>query len=514
MSLIRAHAGALVASIFVGIVIIAPQLAFIGGLGPAYQGIYLLNTDAELHYVARMQEAVQGGGIGNPFVAEFRHNVPSGFYSYSEEIVSLPARILPIPIPTLNLFYKFLLPALLALLVYALIFRLTASRSWSTVASITLVLGSTALNLSTALRVLRLDLWYEQFLLFSRPINPIFSLIIFFVFLHLLMSAERMRSWVWFVALGAVAGSAWYLYIYLGTTIFALLGISAGVNLIYKKIRIALQYLTALGIGTLIGIPGILSIASIPQHPYYELFVGPIGLVHTRMPYVHMPWLVVTGLFLWWWYHHKDHPHALPLLSLLLTSFAVVNQQVLTGLSLHPGHYLTYFAIPMYIVVLAVLGYEYFKTRSGFAERAFQYAFCAYVILAAAFIQYSSYVHWAPIVETEQRYAPVLAWLREHTPEGSVVMANQRLSELIAAYTADDVMWEVHANSYLMPQSRWDFTPENALAAENFCTFIKQYRLDYAVRDASDPEWSALDGEPCLRPMAELDGFTIYEAGK
>lgn len=505
------HWRALAVAIVVGAVIVGPQIIFIERLGSAYRGIYMLKTDAEPHYLSRMEAALKGNGIGNPFVYEYRNEVPSGFYSYSETVLALPAKILPISIPDLNLYYKFLLPALLSLLVYALVFRLTGNKSWSLVAAIVLVLGSTALNAGTALNLLRGNFFYQQFLLFSRPVSPVVAEIVLFIYLQVLLSAHRRKSWVWFAALGILSGLSWYIYIYLATLIAALSGGYLVLSLLFKRYSLALRYGAAIMLGLLVGAPGTVAIASITRHPYYALFVGPIGLVHTHLPYVHIPWLFVTVLFFLYWYHHRAYQHAFILSGLLLTSFVVVNQQVFTGLSLHPGHYITYFCIPLYIILLCTIASEYFKTRPLFAVGFLQCAVCAYVFLAALFIQYSSYVHWAPIVREEQRNADVLSWLQSHTPRESVVMANPVLSELIPAYSADNVMWEAHANVYLMPQERWDFTPENARASKDFCAFIHRFRLEYIVEDSrSDPPLSEKQLS-CLQPAADFEGFTIYK---
>ncbi len=510
MIVVKEHLGAFFMSVFVGAIIIAPQLIFIQSQGSAYKGIYMLNTDAELHYLARMEAAVKGNGIGNPFVIEYRNEVPSGFYSYSEQILAIPARVFPITVPDLNLVYKFLLPALLALLIYSLVFRLTGNKVWSLVASVTTVLGSTALNIGTLLNVLNFNLWYQQFLLFSRPVSPISSLIVLFIYLHVLLTAQRTRNFAWYLLLAILFGASWYLYIYLATFMLVLVASCALLYAFRRDVIAALRHVAVLLVGFLLGIPAVLALYSIPQSPYYYLFVGPIGLVRTHAPYVHIPWLIVTALFALFWYYHRKYQHAPILGALLATCFVVVNQQVLTGVSLHPGHYLTYFSIPIYIIVLCAIGAEFFKEKTLFLRRAVPLAVMAYAIIAGVFIQYSSYVKWVPIAADLQRNAVVLDWLQHNTPPESVVMANRTLSELVPVYTADNVMWETHANSYLMPQERWDFTSDNALAAEDFCSFIRQYRLDYVVWDTeTDPSWN-LDKKNCLRPVAEMEGFTIY----
>lgn len=497
-------------AVSIGLIVIAPQLVFIAQSGEVYQGIYMLKTDAEPHYLARMQNALKGNGTSNPFAVEFRDNVPTGFFSYAEEVLILPARVLPVSIPTLNLIYKFLLPVILALLIYALVVRLTASRSWGFVAMVAVVLGSTTFNVGTLAHLFQWDLFYQQFLLLARPVSPIISLIFFAGYLHIALTAHRSRNFAWYLLLGMLAGLAWYFYLYLALLIVALEVSYTVLAVWYKDLIAAIRHLIVLALSVIVGAWGIWSIASITLHPYYEFFIGPIGLQSTRAPYIHDVWLVVVGLFITYVFYNRTFKHTIFLGGLLVASFVVANQQVLTGLSLHPGHFLTYFCLPIYIVVLIVLAANYFvgvRARQGLL---LQIALVAYVSIAAAYIQYSSYVEWAPKVLEEQRYALVLAWLDKAEEEEAVVMAHQSLSEFIPAYTRHAVMWEEHANSYLMQKERWDFTPENALRSENFCSFVKQFRLDYIVWDTEkDPSWR-IDTKPCAQLITSINDFSIY----
>lgn len=500
----------LLVSVFVGFVIIAPQLVFIGQSGADYRGIYMFNTDAELHYLARMQAAVKGDGIGNPFVIDGRDDVPSGFFSYSEKILALPARMLPIDIPTLNLLYKFLLPAVLAFVMYVLIVALTGGSSWTIVGAVSVVLGVTVFNLGTLLNVLTGKLVYQQFLLYSRPVSPILYVIFLFGYLYVLFVKTPSRTRLLLLVL--LYGLSWYLFIYLATFLTALLFSVILWHGMRREKRLVVEYGLVSIVGLITAIPAILNLHAITQSPYYYLFVGPIGLEHTHAPYLHIPLLIIALVTGWYSYTHRSYRHLKETFVLLLTSLIVMNQQVITGLSLHPAHYVTYFCMPVYILVMTLLLSEWLQPVSLRARRAVQVAIMLYAFVTAVFILYSSYVYWAPKTMLLQRDAAPMVWLSEHTPPESVVMANPTLSLLIPVYTSDNVMWETHANTYLMPQTRWDFTPENALASKDFCTFIKQYQMDYVVWDwRMDPDWS-LKKRLCLQLIGDVKGgFFFYK---
>src|SRR5260221_10436962 len=106
--LFRTHGAGVIFALASGFMMIAPQLAFIHNLGTAYHGVYMLGTDAETHYLSRMEELYDGHLWGNPFLAEFKEKQYSLIFTPAELLLAVPGYILSIGIANLNLFYKFL----------------------------------------------------------------------------------------------------------------------------------------------------------------------------------------------------------------------------------------------------------------------------------------------------------------------------------------------------------------------------------------------------------------------
>ena len=106
---LKKHWGALGLAVVVGLIMVGPQIVFISSLGEQYQGLYLTGTDSEAHYLARMQEFYDGNGLGNALLYDYKNDFPSTFFTISESILAFPGKLLHLPVPALNLFYKFFL---------------------------------------------------------------------------------------------------------------------------------------------------------------------------------------------------------------------------------------------------------------------------------------------------------------------------------------------------------------------------------------------------------------------
>jgi len=190
--------------------------------------------------------------------------------------------------------------------------------------------------------------------------------------------------------------------------------------------------------------------------------------------------------------------HMVFLAGLLITAFLVVNQQVITGMTLQHVHYFRSFNNPIFAIVLMFLAYVLFKSpiftspRARFAAQVLPWCTIFLLMVTGVYFQYTAYQIDAPIVHEEQRYMPPLRWLSHNVPKGSVVMANDTLSELIPLFTSHHVVWQSVdiPGVFLYPSERAQFTPENLLQSKDFLSDIKKYRVDYILWDRkADPEW-------------------------
>ncbi|OGZ07003.1 MAG: hypothetical protein A3C13_04185 [Candidatus Lloydbacteria bacterium RIFCSPHIGHO2_02_FULL_50_11] len=528
-ALARKHVWGIVFAFFVGILVLAPQIIFIVNEGSHYKGFYMMKTESEPFYLARMHEFYDEGRIGSPFLFEHKFYGPQFMPSGGETILAIPGKLLGISIPTLNLIYKFLLPAITFLLLYALIFRLTASYAWSIAGGLFFLVGSSwlyAINLS---HLLRGDTGFFDGFVYNRPVHPQFDGIITFLYFNVLLSAHKSQSIRWLIILGALLGLSFYTYFYSFTFflalnfVFAFLWYFSG-----KMVRVKNLTFATIG-GLLIGTPQLLAIYAATQHANYALLASIQPPEYGHMPEISKNGLLVSLIFVAYFFRTKAEPvigvireHWLFLAGLLVTTFIVVNQQVITGVSLFSGHYHHTFNIPIFVIVLTFIASAIFLRLTQSYPR-FKKIFSALPWIASGifiatgiFIQYSSYQNWAPQTSREQRYMPAFSWLRGNTAKESVVMANEGLSQLIPVFTENNVMWSnIYAPGFLMPADRAQFTPENLLRSNDFLRYIKSspYQLDYILWDKeADPQW-AIDRFH-LPLVFSSEGLIIYQFPK
>lgn len=508
--MIRKHYVAILFSLLVGLMIIGPQIWFIKSLGSDYHGIYMMNADAEPHYIARMQEAIENGSFGNPFIYEYKDNVPSATYTVSETILAWPAKLFGFSIPNLSLFYKFLLPAIIAILVYSLTYRLIGNRLWSIASMLAVTLGHSLVNYPDLIHFLRWENVYSQFSLYSRPVNPEFSSILFFTYLHVMLLASRKKTWIWFIILGILFGFSFYVYFYSYTFFLALNFVAFCLYLVRKEKEVFIKIFSATVIGVIIGGLSIFNTIRLYGHSYFKEMSELSGITSSHYPILSVAGVIVVALFLIFIFKNKNYPDIVFLGALLITAFVVINQQVITGILIQEGHYHWYFNTPIFIIIFIYLLFSVTNHKHKYIGLLLAILICTVSFADSFLIQSSSYQNSFVKTKSNQRYVEILLWLAKEAPKDSVVLANKTLSELIPAYTSANVVWEEHASYYLLPKERRDFTPENILKDPDIEKAISAYRVDYLVWDSlSEPDWS-LNLYPFLHLVYDNNGIKIY----
>src|SRR3989344_3588257 len=104
----------------IGISVGFPELYFLYDAGEKYQGVPLMGTDAEEHYLALMREAYDGRYIlSNTY--SIPKNIPLLYPSGGEAVAGFASRISGLGVVRFNMLMKFLSPFLLFLLFYKFI---------------------------------------------------------------------------------------------------------------------------------------------------------------------------------------------------------------------------------------------------------------------------------------------------------------------------------------------------------------------------------------------------------
>ena len=96
----------------IGISVGFPEALFVFELGEKYQGIPLMGTDAEEHYLASMREAYDGRYIlSNTY--SIPKNIPFLYPEGGETVAGFASRISGLGVVSFNMLMKFLSPFLL-----------------------------------------------------------------------------------------------------------------------------------------------------------------------------------------------------------------------------------------------------------------------------------------------------------------------------------------------------------------------------------------------------------------
>lgn len=536
----REHAIALIFAVLTGLIILVPQLFFIFDPANDYQGLYVMTTDAEPFYLARMQEYYDEGRVGNPFLFEHKFYGPM-FYSYgAETLLAIPGKILGISVPTLGLIYKFILPALEFLLLYALIYRLTGEKEWAIGGALMVFLGLIWFeweylkhNIYYATQSGRIaDLWYRPEALYAgRPVHPQFTQILLALYLNTLLFIHRGKDVRWFIVLAGVLAYSFYAYFFSFTFFLALNVVFAGLWILGRRFELMKKMIWATIFGLVIGTPPLWAIYAAMRHSEYARVAEALWVEESQEIILRLPGVILLlGLIVMlFWCRRKGIDQSSPsfqnlifLLGLMLTTFIVVNQQLITGVEVQYVHYFRSFNNPIFAITLVSLfgvmvriigkkGGGPLATLFAKFAHLLSRAFIVFLLATGIYFQWAAYLKDVPAIRSEQRVMGAMHWLRENTSKDDVIMANERLSLLIPLFAHNNVMW---ANDYipagfLVPSDRANFTPENLLKSENPLLFSKKYRLNYILWDTvTNPDWDI--GKYGLPKVFEGGKIEIY----
>ncbi|MFH1077816.1 MAG: hypothetical protein V1745_00825 [Patescibacteria group bacterium] len=455
-AVLKRHWLALVMALVVGALSAAPSVLAVRALGGSYQGIPFLYLDDEDIYLARIHEIVDGHPmLGSVFLAEYKDARPF-LYPFGEFFYALPmlAGINPDVVVPVT---KFVFPALLFLLVYAMTRRLVSEpnhvdgRVTTIAAGLLVTLGYGFTNVAYVIRYLLGSVQGMDLSLWTRLVNPIIGALLLFASLLLVKNALEMKRMRWFITAGALSGVMLYNYYFswmIGSAVLLSLFILYAALKDWKMVK----HLFVAGVADLV-------VAS----PYLfgalqSMSLGDGSAVSAKngIAFTHTPVLnkvVLASLaffialtFLEWLKTRKlkgiaSRPWWIFCASLLLGSVIAFNQQVITGRDLWSHHFVQY-SIPFCMIVCLVAIHEVVRPRIRWAWGVVA-AVGIVAPLAFGLRVATSSAAVLPDFRGRQADAPLFAWLETNEPVDCVVLVNEqgeRLNRIIPSYT--------HCNTY------------------------------------------------------------------
>lgn len=557
--LIKNHYQIVILSIVIGLVSFLPQIIARNSLGEDFKGIYPTVNDDEIYYLARGQEIVDGHYfLTNPYLWEHKDESPMQFW-LPDFLVAWPLKILNINISQGYRFYDFLMPVVLALLVYAIVFSFTERKNLA-------LLGTVVINLGLFLS------------LFNRGPSPQFIFIFWLLLALFLVLFEKTKANKYFVLSAVTFGLLFYMYPYYWTYYVILFVIYFVLKVFFERNFVWKKYLFMfLGAGV-ISIPYFILYWQSTNLPFYQESVVRLGLLNTHFPsgFSIVFWgMVVLALFGLSFYKKKItiNKFSLLLFSGTLAAMIAVNQHIITGKNLEFSSHYYHLSIVWYVFsAFYIISFWLENKKFIWLGRLAVLLVAGASIYSAIGVVYSQ----TKVSNSEkdlQKYGPVLEWLKINTEKNSVIWADQKLSALIPAYTSNNVFYAREANLFFISDQEvkerfiinnyWsDFTDEfikdneraiwgtqyinsyahlqsknkirglvglskieserlpeleinnfksksESLKKDSIDNLLKNYRVDYIVVDKFNDDFRIEDID-LPRPLVEFDNISIY----
>lgn len=488
------------AALIVGAIYVAPHLAFRFSPSVEYQGIPLLQTSNEDYYLTRIREVIDGHySTGSFTFFEYKEKPPLTPPAI-EFLYALPTLLFGIPYTFTAVASRFVLPAVLFLLVYALIFEMTKGGKgehvdtkekrekwarWNAIAgALVVTLGYDLVDYRGIFHLLTTGEPTTSSLLFwSRLIHPISGGVLLFAFLLLiwfLIRGTKYRKWA-ITGAGACLALMFASYFFSWGVAVSVLAAAALLYLFKKEYATVKNLIGCLGIGVLLSAPYWLVVWRTTQDPLYAESVMRGGLFYTHYPLFNKFVLAVLFLYIvlvWgvpavkkiFSVENTTLPPSSPqlrgggekewqffVLALILGSLWVYIEQVVTGMTIWPYHFPQY-TIPIGLVVLFVLFFNTVFVRFPRIWITFAAALAGLSLAYGIFIQ--TYVYRGTFQDNValEQAAPMLAFLDSRERPCVVLVSKpadsvRSWNYIVTAFTHCDIYAETGVN-LLVPYER------------------------------------------------------------
>ena len=473
MKFLISHWAAIVLSIFVGAICIAPQIVAIND--SSYRGIQMFGADAEYDYVAKINQAQYDDYSNGPFPPDQSKN----YYlapMMAERAVSLFGKVFGLSAISVNMIAKFILPSLLFLILYAFFSEMFSARPVALVAPLFIILSPNLLDFKELISFFSLKTEISTFLPYTRPISPQFSSILMFVCLWITYKFVKKEIDIKFAVIyGLISGLSLYVYIYTWSFVLVFMVIYGLHFFIIRNLQKVKLMAIALLANIITTIPFFINLLKARTDADYIDTTARIGLATTHEPIAGL--FMILGfcalLFLWPKYYLENIKRYL--LYIFVSITIVLNQQIITGIKLQPGHFHWYIMKPFLIVVFIFLFFYYInKITHGRRVRIMTIFVVAVVALSAVIVQVNSFSSNYDVFIKDQEFAPIISHLSSNYNEKKTIWAEHRISTLILAYTKHYAPDNLHTQYYISGASRL----KDMLFLENRISKIGANRID------------------------------------
>lgn len=443
------HRWIIIGAFSLTLLIFLPWLIFPGAAGREYQGININHFGTDAHfYLTRGAEVRDGHGLGNPLLREGKE-APDSFSSYSEYILLAPLKLLGlsqrIDIVSVYNIYNFIGIFALILLIYGFVYQLSRRRLLSAAAALFVIGGYSIIYWKT--------LFYNDFNIYARSLNPYVSSLAFFLYLNLLVKSLRSDKLGPKIFTAAAFGLLCYVYFFAWSFALAV-NASLGLVCLFKKDFTAVKNILLISLlGLLLGAYNLAGLMMSffsdwgKQIAYFNWMSAGHAPVFSKIGFLT---LLLAAIFAW----RKKGDENLPLiLGLIGGGWLALNQQIITGRLLQYGHYYWYFIVPLSIIAGFYMVWFLIKNES-LKKRLFLLA-VALTFINTAGGQYQSFFTTLEAKRYEQNFRPFIDYLNRDKKPAVILAGDQANEYLFTIYTPHDVFWHTAASFSRTPLQRF-----------------------------------------------------------
>lgn len=404
-----------------------------------FQGIEIMGADQEFYYAARIGQVLRGDWmVGDPSAdATTKTFVQPPLPEWVQGSVGL---LLHLDTPRTVLVVKFLLGILLTIAMVTFFRRFTGHPWWSLLAVSTLLFAGFLSAAPWTIGQFFTDAHFgSEFLRFSRPTNPLFSSLLFFLVLHAFLSWAQHRSRKGLILAGILTGLSFYAYpytwSYLGFT-FALICLYFAYKRDWK--RLGEMCLPGV-IAAVVAVPYIYHQIIISHDPVYPEMVYRFILLHTRQfvggtwmfAFMLLPLIPQTrAVFRPWWL----------LFGLAFAGFLSMDQQLVSNTTIVPQHYHWYYIHPLalmsWVIFVGVLLCPFIVRFFSIRQRSILFTIILLAIIGCGVrFQQQSYAQSEQMWGELQSASPMLQYITSHSDSHTAVFGWGFEKELVSLYT-------------------------------------------------------------------------------
>ncbi len=450
----RRHLCAVLLAVLVGCVMASSPLVIRLLLGHASRGIAPIISPLDLdggYYHAVLHETLEGGRPWDALLAD-KEDAPYPFPDLTERTMAAPARVVPMRVPDLLVLWRFLLPALLVLVIYAIGTSLVGSRAFGLASAAVAVCLPTLVQ--SPMRFLGILLGTAEtplYTIYDRPVHPQFEAPLVWAFLFCLVrSMETGAKRRWWVSAGYLLGLLTSLYVWAWTWGYAAIACVVALSLIRRDASVR-NLVKAWGLGFLLGLPWFIGLAQWLIANKDTAYAARMSFAFGHAPAalgLNLPVIFGLVMLAWLWPKLTTSLKRFTFGGSAATLFAL-NQQVVSGMGFPPDHYLKLIGYSFVLWTACLALWVAFKDGTPHERKIWSVAAIIFSIASLGGIQARIVQGYAQQTAAVQSFADVADFL-DHAPSAStgrkpVVFTNLMDGILVRTYTPARLWWHTYA---------------------------------------------------------------------